>query len=86
MAFYERIYYTVSLALVNYLTTVKGFKIVKVKRDMRNSFVIFFYFEDTPSLREAIAEFEQKNGSNDVAERLKMISDGVWVGEKWEKS
>ena len=68
---------------MNFLTVEKGFRIVKVKRDMRNSFVVFFYFEDTPELKDAIGEFEQKNGTDDITERLRMISNGVWVGEKY---
>ena len=42
MAFYERLFYTVSLSLVNFLTVEKGFRIAKVKRDQKSSFIVFF--------------------------------------------
>ena len=71
--FYEKLFYTVSLSLVNYLTVDIGFRIVKVKRDMKNSYVVFFYFEETPELMKAVQEFNDKklySPTDVVSERL----------------
>ena len=83
--FYEKLFFTVSLSLVNYLTVEKGFKIVKVKRDMKSSYIIYFYFEQTPELLDAVEEFNEKKlyTPNDViTERLANIENGVWRGTK----
>ena len=88
MAFYERLFYTVSLSLVNFLTVEKGFRIAKVKRDQKSSFIVFFYFEETPELLEAVEEFNRTHKPTQqefIDERLNHLQDGLWVGEKWTK-
>lgn len=77
----EDLYYTISLSLVNFLTTEKKFRIVKVKRDFKNSYVVYFYFVKTDKLMEAIEEFKKNYRAlpeEYLLERLKEATDGVW--------
>lgn len=86
--FYEKLFYTVSLSLVNYLTVERGFPIAKIKRDMKSSYIIYFYFEETDKLLEAVDEFNRTRRFTPeeiINERLYQIQDGIWKGEKWNK-
>ena len=77
----EDLYYTISLSLVNFLTCEKKFRIVKVKRDFKNSYVVYFYFLKTDALMEAVEEFKKTYRAMPeefLLERLKEATDGVW--------
>ena len=74
----QELFYTVSLRLVNYLTCEKGFKIMKVKRDMRNSFVVYFYFLKSDELLQAVKEFKDVVPEDIVIERLAQATSGTW--------
>ena len=83
--FYEKLYSTINLKLVNFLTVKKGFPIAKVKRDNRSSYIIYFYFEEKPELLEAVKEFQDQfkpEPDDELLNRLNGIINGVWTGER----
>lgn len=80
--YYEKLFFTVNLNLVNYLTIECGFRIVKVKRDLKtNSGIVFFYFEESASLLEAVDKYKSEHPVSPAEEalaRLGSIENGVW--------
>lgn len=88
--FYEKLYATINLKLVNFLTVKKGFPIAKVKRDNRSSYIIYFYFEETEDLLKAVQEFNDQfkpEPDDELLNRLNGIVHGVWTnGRKEEKA
>lgn len=81
--FYDKLYSTINLKLVNFLTVKKGFPIAKVKRDNRSSYIVYFYFEEKPELLEAVKEFQDQfkpEPDDELLNRLNGIINGVWTG------
>lgn len=77
----EELFHTISLRLVNFLTCEKGMKIVKVKRDFKNSYIVYFYFQKTDELMQAVEEFKANFKTlpeEFLLEKLAEATSGVW--------
>lgn len=78
----DELFHTISLRLVNFLTCEKGIRIVKVKRDFKNSYVVYFYFQKTDELMQAVEEFKSTFKTlppeEYILERLSEATNGVW--------
>ena len=71
--FYEKLYYTKSLYLVNFLVK-HGHDIVKVKRDMNSEVTVFFYFEDSDELQGLVKEYTETT----LKQRIEEMQKGLW--------
>ena len=71
--FYDKLYYTKNLMLMNYLIQ-NGHKCVKVKRDSSSDVAVFFYFNYTEDIDELVTKFKDQM----IAERLHNIESGLW--------
>lgn len=77
----DELFYTISLRLVNYLTCEKHIPIVKVKRDFKNSYVVYFYFKKTEEVMRAVEEFRStfKTVPEEyILEKLSECTKGIW--------
>ena len=72
--FYDKLYYTKSLEIMNYLIA-NGHRCVKVKRDMTNNVSIYFYFAWNEELETLVEEYKKKL----FADRIKALEEGVWT-------
>lgn len=78
--FYDKLFFTINLNLVNYLTCQKKHRIVKVRRDYRpESIVVYFYFEATQELLDDVDEYKsQYPGNNEYISKMAIREEGVF--------
>ena len=80
--FYDKLFFTVNLSLVNFLTCQRHHKIVKVKRDYRpDSVVVYFYFHATEELIADVNEYKSQDlPENKYLNTQAIKTEGVFSG------